>query len=214
MTKDSEAFVYYKWKVPESDKYFPTIFSCVQAKRRYFFDGDRNNSRKLYNATCVTYNDEDVVVITFLKDSNVQVQARYITFPEYTKQMCKIKGTIIWFYCTVQIFQLTISSSRSLFLIFIKTDHQIKNQMVVLWRFTNTLLCATLHLSILLLLSCSMMSHWVFIKKLSPDKYFTKLRHCKEIINIAVCEQVSLNAIDQENYTEEIFLTHLIWIND
>ena len=59
------------------DKYFPTIFSCVQAQRQYFFNGDRKHSRNLYDATCVTYyDDEDIVLMIVLEDNNIQVYAR------------------------------------------------------------------------------------------------------------------------------------------
>lgn len=68
----------YEQRVPELNNWFPKIFSAFKLKDNNCFDGDRNHSRKLYNATCVTYDDEDIDLIIFLEDKNVQVQVRYI----------------------------------------------------------------------------------------------------------------------------------------
>lgn len=108
----------------------------------------------------------------------------------------KIKGTIIRFYFTVQIFQVAILSFCYLFLIFVKTDTQIKDQVIVstfcrLTAFYNT---ESFNFAVVAVLNDVVLG---LVDKLLPSKYFTKLRNHKEIINISIREQALPNLADQ-----------------
>ena len=108
-------------------------------------------------SSIIIYDDKGIVLMTILEDNNVQVQAWYITIHykyldaqqvshwiTFRRRTVKVRNRRydhrqnkcqVLLHCLLtqaQIFQVNISSSRYLFLIFVTTNHQIKDWVVVL----------------------------------------------------------------------------------
>ena len=78
-----------------------------------FFNGDCKHSRKLYDAICVTSDDEDIVLTTVLEDSNIQVHAWSITRLFFRSSNKELGGGIAAL-ATYPLFKRGLSDTRGL----------------------------------------------------------------------------------------------------